>query len=90
MPKRIKQLIFKDCAQVIGVEIQETAVNMAKLNAAENGITNVQFFAGKAEEVMSRHEFQNPDNANDIVAIVDPPRAGLRKKSTLLLIYTRL
>lgn len=71
---------------MIGVEIQETAVNMAKLNAAENGITNVQFFAGKAEEVMNRFEFQHPDNANDIVAIVDPPRAGLRKNYILFLI----
>lgn len=74
--------MFKDCAKVVGVEIQDEAVNMAKLNAIENGITNVQFFAGKAEEVMNRREFQFPENADDVVAIVDPPRAGLRKKST--------
>jgi len=73
---------FKDCALVIGVEIQEEAVNMAKLNATENGITNAIFFAGKAEEAMNRREFQNPENANDVVAIVDPPRAGLRKQAT--------
>jgi len=64
------------------VEIQEQAVNMAKLNAAENGIENAQFFAGKAEEIMIRREFQNPDNVDDVVAIVDPPRAGLRKNTT--------
>jgi len=69
----------KDCAQVVGVEIQEEAVNMARLNATVNKITNAQFFAGKAEEVMNRREFQNPDNTDDVVAIVDPPRAGLRK-----------
>lgn len=55
---------------------------MAKLNATENSITNAIFFAGKAEEVMNRREFQNPENANDVVAIVDPPRAGLRKQAT--------
>ncbi|KAE9541791.1 hypothetical protein AGLY_003782 [Aphis glycines] len=77
--------IAKDCAQVIGVEIQEEAVNMAKLNATENGITNAIFFAGKAEEIMNRREFQNPENANDVVAIVDPPRAGLHNKAILLL-----
>ncbi|XP_060839088.1 tRNA (uracil-5-)-methyltransferase homolog A-like isoform X2 [Rhopalosiphum padi] len=77
--------IAKDCAQVIGVEIQEEAVNMAKLNATENGITNAIFFAGKAEEVMNKREFQNPENANDVVAIVDPPRAGLHNKAILLL-----
>lgn len=70
---------MKDCAQVIGVEIQQEAVNMAKLNAIENGIENAQFFAGKAEEIMIKREFQNPENADDVVAIVDPPRAGLRK-----------
>lgn len=55
---------------------------MARINAAENGITNVQFFAGKAEEVMNKREFQYPENADDVVAIVDPPRAGLRKQTT--------
>lgn len=73
--------LSKDCAQVVGVEIQEEAVNMAKLNASENGITNAKFFAGKAEEVMNRPEFQNPEIADDVVAIVDPPRAGLRKQA---------
>lgn len=77
----------KDCAQVIGVEIQEAAVTMAKLNATENGITNAIFFAGKAEEVMNKREFQNPENTNDVVAIVDPPRAGLRKEATGFILY---
>lgn len=58
---------------------------MAKLNAFENGIENTQFFAGKAEEIMIRREFQNPENADDVVAIVDPPRAGLRKQATRFL-----
>jgi len=66
------------------VEIQEQAVDMAKLNAAENGIENAQFFAGKAEEIMIRREFQNPENADDVVAIVDPPRPGLRKNTIRL------
>lgn len=57
---------------------------MAKLNASENGIKNAKFFAGKAEEIMIRQEFQNPENSDDVVAIVDPPRAGLRKQATIL------
>ncbi|XP_050437080.1 tRNA (uracil-5-)-methyltransferase homolog A-like [Adelges cooleyi] len=77
--------LAKDCANVVGVEIQEEAVNMAKFNATENGITNAQFFCGKAEEIMNRHEFQNPENADDVVAVVDPPRAGLHNKAVLLL-----
>lgn len=60
------------------MDIQEEAVQMAKLNAIQNGITNAKFFTGKAEEVMNIPEFQNPEIADDVVAIVDPPRAGLR------------
>lgn len=55
---------------------------MAKLNAIENGIKNAKFYAGKAEEVMNIPEFQHPEIADDVVAIVDPPRAGLRKYNT--------
>ncbi|XP_050536681.1 tRNA (uracil-5-)-methyltransferase homolog A-like isoform X2 [Daktulosphaira vitifoliae] len=77
--------LAKDCARVIGVEILEEAVNMAKLNAIENNIKNVQFFCGKAEEVMNRREFQYPENVDDLVAIVDPPRAGLHNKAIELL-----
>lgn len=77
----------KDCAEVIGVDIQEESVNIAKLNASENGIDNVQFFTGKAEEILLRQEFQKPKNTTDVVAIVNPPRVGLRKQSTRFLIY---
>lgn len=80
-------ICFKDCAQVLGVEIQEEAILLAKLNAIKNGIENTRFYFGKAEEVLNRPEFQTPDNADDVVAIIDPPRAGLRKQFNLFIIY---
>ncbi|VVC28688.1 S-adenosyl-L-methionine-dependent methyltransferase,RNA methyltransferase TrmA, active [Cinara cedri] len=75
----------KECAQVVGVDIQEDAIKMANINTMENQIKNAKFFAGKAEEIMTLSEFQNPDIADDVVAIVDPPRAGLHNKAILLL-----
>ena len=37
---------------VYGVEIVPQAIEDAKTNAALNGITNAEFFLGKAEEVL--------------------------------------
>ena len=57
--------------KVYGVEIVEDAIKNAKENAAANGIDNVEFFVGKAEEVTLRDDFAKPD-----VVVVDPPRKG--------------
>ena len=70
----ITLLAARKAARVIGVEIVPEAVRNAQENAALNGITNVEFRAGKAEEVFPamKEEGIRPD-----VLIVDPPRAGL-------------
>ena len=39
-------------SKVYGVEVVPQAIEDAKQNAANNGITNAEFFAGKAEEVL--------------------------------------
>lgn len=69
--------------QVYGVEIVEQAILDARENAKRNGITNAEFFVGKAEEVLpefyektmaagqSDHAMLHPD-----VICVDPPRKG--------------
>ncbi|MCI5775113.1 MAG: 23S rRNA (uracil(1939)-C(5))-methyltransferase RlmD [Aerococcus sp.] len=59
---------------VYGVEIVEQAIEMAKENAALNGIDNVTLTADRAEDCMPRWVEQGiqPD-----VVVVDPPRKGL-------------
>ena len=57
--------------KVYGVEVVEDAIINAKENAAANGIDNVEFFVGKAEEVTLREDLEKPD-----VVVVDPPRKG--------------
>ncbi|MCM1123639.1 MAG: class I SAM-dependent RNA methyltransferase [Eubacterium sp.] len=48
----ISLFMAKKAKQVYGVEVVPEAVEDAKENACENGIENVQFYVGKAEEVL--------------------------------------
>lgn len=57
--------------QVFGVDINKNAIENAKQNAVQNNISNVQYGAGDAFEII-----KNRDDKPDII-IVDPPRAGL-------------
>lgn len=59
---------------VRGVEIIPAAIENAKENARINGIENVEFFVGKAEEVLPREYKKNGVYAD--VIVVDPPRKG--------------
>jgi len=59
------------------VEIVPDAIKDAKANAIKNNITNCEFFVGKAEDILLPI-IQRTTKSN-IIAIVDPPRAGLRK-----------
>ena len=62
---------------MLGIEIIPSAIQNAKENAKENGVTNCEFFAGKAEDILLP-VIQRATKSN-IIAVVDPPRAGIRK-----------
>ena len=59
---------------VRGVEIVPAAIENAKQNAKLNGIKNVEFFVGKAEEVLPE-EYEKHGVYADVI-VVDPPRKG--------------
>lgn len=59
---------------VRGVEIIPAAIENANDNARLNGIENVEFFVGKAEEVLPAEYKKNGIYAD--VIVVDPPRKG--------------
>lgn len=69
----------KNCREVIGIEIVESAVECARENARNNGINNASFYVGDASEARKlllnaeskRNEAIKPD-----IIILDPPRAG--------------
>lgn len=59
--------------QIIGVEIIESAILDARLNADFNGLENTTYHVGKAESIMP--ELKEEGNHPDII-ILDPPRKG--------------
>lgn len=63
---------------VYGVEIVPQAIEDAKENARINGITNAEFYVGKAEEVLPKKYAEEGVYAD--VIVVDPPRKGCDEK----------
>ncbi len=61
-------------ARGIGVESEAKAVADARLNAAENGIGNVEFVHASVERYIA-------DAGPADIVVVDPPRAGLHPKA---------
>uniref|UniRef100_A0A8C2BPF8 tRNA (uracil(54)-C(5))-methyltransferase n=1 Tax=Cyprinus carpio TaxID=7962 RepID=A0A8C2BPF8_CYPCA len=73
--------LAKRVKKVIGIELCQEAVEDAKANAEANGLTNVEFHCGKAEDVFPT--VLNAAVSPNVTAIVDPPRAGLHSKVIL-------
>jgi len=67
-------------SRVFGVECVEKAIEDAKKNAALNEVENVEFICGKAEDVLPEILDHDLKGADSLVAVVDPPRAGLHKR----------
>jgi len=57
---------------VVGVEISEAAIQLAKVNAQIHAIENVRFQIGKAEAIFQHIEFTGENTS----VIIDPPRKG--------------
>lgn len=69
----------KNAKQIFGIELVQSAVDDAIKNANLNNIKNAQFVCGKAEVVTKEViEKNNLDKEKNLVAVVDPPRPGLR------------
>lgn len=71
----------KYCGEVFGLEMIEDAIKDAKENVIANKISNCEFFVGKAEDILS--PVIRRTTKPDIIAIVDPPRAGLHQRALL-------
>lgn len=69
--------VAKHVKHVYGMDIVHDAIEMANENAEMNGIENVTYVTGKAEEVMPQWEKRG---IRADVMIVDPPRKGLDKQ----------
>lgn len=69
----ITLFLAQKAKKVYGVEIIPEAIEDAQYNKQLNGIDNVDFFVGKAEEVI---EAQYREGIVADVIVVDPPRKG--------------
>jgi len=74
----ISLFLAQRAKRVYGVEIVPQAIDDARANGALNGIENVEFFVGKAEEVLPEQYEKNQVYAD--VIVVDPPRKGCDEK----------
>ncbi len=70
----ISLFLARQAKKVCGVEAVTAAVEDARANALMNGITNTDFYAGRAEEVLP--EMYSKKGARADVIVVDPPRKG--------------
>ena len=57
--------------KLIGIEHVPNAIDNARLNATQNGITNAEFFVGNVEERLELLETAN-------IVVLDPPRTGCK------------
>ena len=69
----ISLFLAQKAKKVYGIEIVEDAIKDAKRNAKINNMDNVEFYVGKAEEVVPKM-YKEGKRAN--VVVVDPPRKG--------------
>ena len=76
----ISLFLARQAKHVYGVEIVPEAIEDAKENAKLNGIENVTFYTGKAEEIVPAfYEAQKESDEQAVhpdVIVVDPPRKG--------------
>jgi len=70
----ITQVMARKAGKVIGAEIVPEAIADARVNAARNGVENVEFFCGDASQIA--RELQRRGLRPDVIC-VDPPRKGL-------------
>ncbi len=71
----ISQIMARQAASVLGIELVEEAVEVARQNAARNGLTNCRFLAGDVFRVLETVS-EKPD-----IIVVDPPRTGIQPKA---------
>ena len=70
----ISLFLARKAKHVYGVEIVSQAIEDARENAVRNGIENVNFYVGKAEEVLPE-KYEKEGIFADVI-VVDPPRKG--------------
>jgi 23S rRNA (uracil1939-C5)-methyltransferase len=69
--------LAKDAGRVIGIELAEEAVQNARQNSKLNGLSNCDFFAGDAAQLL---EDLSPRIPTGSVVVLNPPRSGCEEE----------
>jgi len=72
--------VSKVFEKIIGIELNPKSIENAALNANLNSIKNCEFVCDRVENYLSKFDFSKFKVKLSTV-IIDPPRAGLQKKS---------
>lgn len=72
--------LARHCRQAIGIEVVESAVKDAEMNASFNGIDNAVFFQADLKDFHEMQEKLTPYAAPRVI-VTDPPRAGMHPKA---------
>jgi 23S rRNA (uracil1939-C5)-methyltransferase len=80
--------LAKKAQKVIGIEAVEDAILDANRNAVLNGIVNVEYICGRAEEEMAKLMEEGKGGLKADVVVIDPPRAGCDPQLLKLISHT--
>ncbi|RKP40206.1 TRM2 tRNA methyltransferase 2-like protein A [Dimargaris cristalligena] len=73
--------------KVVGIETIPAAIEDAQINAAVNKVENAEFFVGRVEDTLPKQlerlnqEALERGQPTSVVAVLDPPRAGLDRSA---------
>ena len=74
--------------QVYGIDVEPHHLELARLNATANGVTNVDVRVGRVEELLMDRRFWLQAAKPDLV-VVDPPRIGLHPRALSSVVAAR-
>lgn len=80
--------LARNLRQVYAMDCEPHHVELARLNAAQNGLDNVDWRVGRVETLLMDRRFWLQEAKPDVIA-VDPPRAGLHAQALGSLLAAR-
>jgi 23S rRNA (uracil1939-C5)-methyltransferase len=71
--------LARHCRQAVGIEVVESAVKDAQMNADLNGLSNAVFFQADLKDFHAMRDALSPYDSPRVI-VTDPPRAGMHPK----------
>lgn len=67
--------------EVIGIELVESSITNARMNAQLNAVENCEFIAGDLKDLLTKDVEWKEKYSHPNIIIVDPPRSGMHPKA---------